>query len=79
MLKMNHINNQFKFHLTIKCALLDYELRVIFFDRMIEMCNEQMHSDESNTSFDIRSIICCFEFVSHWYFVKDRFLESLLQ
>jgi hypothetical protein len=71
MLKMNHINNQLEFHLTIKNALLDYELRTILLNKMLEVCNEQMHSEENNTSFDIHSIICCFEFVSHWYFTKD--------
>jgi hypothetical protein len=78
MLKMNHINNQLEFHLTIKSALLDSELCATLLDRILEVCNEQIHSDENNTSFDIHSIICCFEFVSHWYLTKDRLLESLL-
>jgi tetratricopeptide (TPR) repeat protein len=78
MLKMNHINNQWEFHLTIEYALLDSELCAILLDKMLEVCNDQTYSDECNTSLDIHSVICCFEFISHWYFAKDRCLQSLL-
>jgi tetratricopeptide (TPR) repeat protein len=78
MLKMNHINNQWEFHLKLGRTLLDSELCAILLDKILEVCNDQMYSDESNTSLDIHSVICCFEFISHWYLAKDRSLQSLL-
>lgn len=77
-LKMTHINNQWQFHLTIEWILLNSELCTILFDEMLQVCNDQMHSDESNTSLDTSSIICCFEFISHWYLVNDEPIKSLL-
>ncbi|CAF3438628.1 unnamed protein product [Rotaria sp. Silwood2] len=77
MLKMNHIKNQWQFHLTIYEAVLDFPLCAIVFNEMFEVCNGQMDSGESKTLLDIHSVICCFEFISHWYFAKDHLVESL--
>jgi hypothetical protein len=45
----------------------------ILFNEFLQICRDQIDSDDTSSL-----IICCLEFVSHWYFIRDQFLESLL-
>ena len=78
ILKVDHIDSQWEFHLRIESSVLDDRLCNILMDRMFHVCDEKTHSDEKKTQLDIDSMLCCLEFISHWYFVRDQFLESLL-
>ena len=70
--KMVHIDNQWEFHLKIEILVLDSELCLILFNECLQICRNQIDSDDTSL------IICCLELVSHWYFIRDQFLESLL-
>ena len=76
-LKMDHIDSQWEFHLRIESSVLDDKLCNILVDQMFQVCDEETHSDESKTQLDTNSVLCCLEFISHWYFVRDQFMNSL--
>jgi tetratricopeptide (TPR) repeat protein len=78
MLKMAHIDDQWEFHLKIEYSVLDVELCNILLNEFLQICRTETHSDENNTSLDMHSIICCLEFISHWYLNRGQLLESLL-
>jgi tetratricopeptide (TPR) repeat protein len=78
MLKMAHIDDQWQFHLKIKYSVLDPHLCKILLNEFLQVCRTVIHSDENSASLDMHSIVCCLEFISHWYLNRGEFLQSLL-
>jgi hypothetical protein len=78
VMKMICIEDLWKFHTELLSSLLDYVLCAVVLDKMLEVCNDKIYSNENGSPLDDGSVIGCFEFISHWYFTNNKFNESLL-
>ena len=76
--KMVCIDDLWQFHLKLTYCVLKSELCSIIEQPMLRVCIDQLYSTENNISSGIHKIICCLEFISHCYFARNQYSESLL-
>lgn len=77
-LKMVFMDRTFFLHGLLRVFLSNTSLCTTIIQPMLKLCTDELYCVENRISSDIHSVICCLEFVSHWYFEKKQYLESLL-
>lgn len=77
--KMIFMNHAYLLHEVLEYCLLDTpHLCSKIIQPILNVCTKELYYTENcASSLDIHTVICCLEFVTHWYFVKKQYLESL--
>ncbi|CAM4803195.1 unnamed protein product [Rotaria magnacalcarata] len=77
MLKMVRLKEMWRFHIELMTDVRNLLWSGYVFTKMLEVYNEEPDDDKENMSSEETSVICCLEYVSHWYFENQKLHQSL--